>query len=267
MNVANKLSTGIIDTHCHLSDPYLFSQLEKILAESSALGVDGFLSVATSADDWDKTIATQIAPSVHIALGIHPFFAHQYQENHLSELHDLLKEHPNALVGEIGLDFWGEYAASRPQQYAIFIEQIQLAQSLRRPVVLHQRKSLDACLQCMREQQFTQGGFAHGFSGSLQTAKQLLNMGLVIGLGCVILRENAKKIHETIRHLPADGFVLESDAPFMLPEKSNHPKNTAQVAQMVARLRGVDVSTIIEQSTKNARQFLPLSVKTGFFTT
>lgn len=257
MDNPNNFSLGIIDTHCHLSDAHFFDRLPNIITESATCGVHGFLSVATSIDDWQQTIQTQINANIHIALGIHPFFAHQYTPDTITQLQTFLLAHPHALVGEIGLDFHEQYANTRQQQQSLFDTQIQLAQKLNRPIVLHQRKSLDACLQSLRTNQFTQGGFAHGFSGSLQTAKQLLNAGLVIGLGSVLLRPNARKIREIIPHLPTDGFVLESDAPFMLPEKRNHPRNTAQIAQIVADLRQVPVEKIIQQSTQTAQHFLP----------
>lgn len=247
----------LFDTHCHLTDATLYHRLPEIIQEASVLGVTHFICPATTSDDWQRVLALA-SPHITPALGIHPWFADISSTEQLSLLNQYLLENPHILVGEIGLDFFGHRKQTAPQQVALFEAQLLLAQDTQRPVVIHNVRATNACLQSINRIGFTQGGFCHAFSGSIEEAHQWIKHGFKIGIGSLLLNPYAKKIRHTIAHLSLSDCVLETDSPFMSPDKStaNHPKHCFNIAQEIAKIKNIDVEEVIQHTTNNAYQVL-----------
>lgn len=243
----------LFDTHCHLSHPDLQNRLPEIITEAAAHGVRRFLAPATGPQDW-PAILTLTQPCIHIALGIHPWFADQHPAGPPNTLHRLLRQHPHAVVGEIGLDFHPAHRHSAHTQNACFEAQLALAQSLHRPIVLHNRKAGPACMAAIQRTGFCQGGFAHAFSGSLEEARQWVQRGFKIGIGSVLLNARARKIRTVVAGLDLAHMVLETDAPHMSPQRgtANHPRNTRRVAETVAGIKQTDWQSVARTTTQNA---------------
>ena len=243
----------LFDTHCHLSHPALHTRLPEVLAEAAAQEVRRFLTPATGAENW-AAVAKLSSAQIDIALGIHPWFVDNQPADALDKLAQYLHAYPHALVGEIGLDFHPNRRHNAAAQSACFEAQLQLAQSLQRPIVLHNLKADAACLAGIRRCGFTQGGFAHAFSGSLESAQAWLKLGFKIGIGSVLLKDNAQKIRRLATHLAWGDMVLETDAPFMppTPNQPNQPCNTRRIAAIVAALRQSDWQTVAQHTTRNA---------------
>lgn len=244
---------ALFDTHCHLSHPALHTQLPEVLAAAAAADVRHFLAPATGAQDWG-TVAALAQPHIHIALGIHPWFIDTQPNKALDLLAQQLQTHAHALVGEIGLDHYPPHQHNAAAQSACFEAQLQLAQQLQRPVVLHNRKASQACLHSIRRCGFTQGGFAHAFSGSLEEARQWIKHGFKIGIGSVLLKPQAKKIRTVVAGLDWADMVLETDAPYMPPhpDSHNHPQNTRRIAEIVAAIKHTDWQTVAYHTTRTA---------------
>lgn len=246
----------LIDTHCHLTHSPLFESLPTVLAEAAAQDVQRFLVPGTCPDDWaDITALAQSDNRIHMALGLHPWFV---PENNVADscsvLTALLRRFPNALVGEIGLDFLrAADAVTQTQQIAAFEMQLDLAQSLGRAVVVHNVKASQACLDSIRRCGFTQGGFAHGFSGSLEEAREWVKCGFKIGMGALLLRPNTRKIRRIAAELPLADMVLETDAPYMSPVRDvpNAPKNSRLVAEKIAEIKQIGLAEVARQTTQN----------------
>lgn len=243
----------LFDTHCHLTHPLLHAQLDTVLAQAHLHGVSRFLAPAISSDDWPAVLALP-ADGITLALGIHPWFVAQEPQHVWHRLDTLLQQHPRALVGEIGLDGYGTHAQTLALQTAYFTKALALAQQHHRPIVLHNRKATAACWRAMADMGFTQGGFVHGFSGSLEEARMWLKMGFKIGIGSVLLKPQAKKIRSVVAGLALGDMVLETDAPFMSPDKGipNHPANTRTVAEQVAQIHHTDWSHVARITYANA---------------
>ena len=246
------------DTHCHLAEPALRQNLDRIIREARACGVWRFLVPATCRRDWRDVADLSLRPSenIRIALGIHPWFAEETPEQDLAELESLLRRHPQAWVGEIGLDFYdkSQTAAQRECQQKLFVRQLILAESLKRKVVVHNLKSSSAAAAAIVEAGFGQGGIIHAFSGSAEEASAFVRLGFKIGIGSLLLNPSAKKARRAAAELPLAALVLETDSPFMLKDAANTPANIRTIAQTVCTLRGIGLAELSAATENNATQ-------------
>ena len=251
------------DTHCHLANPKLADTLPAVLAKAQAAGVARFIVPATSPNDW-HSVAQLERPSenIHIALGIHPWFADGLNEAAFQELEKELIRHPQAWVGEIGLDFYGkeQTKAQRDTQTDVFIRQLILAQHLNRRVIIHNLKATAAIAAAVKTAGFTQGGIVHAFSSSVEEARILVKLGFKIGIGSLLLNPNAKKVRSALQALDDTDFVLETDSPFMLGHETNTPANIRRIAEIAAELRGVPLAQLAEATEQNVNSLLHTSL-------
>lgn len=228
------------DTHCHWTD-FAFRLPENSL-------VNQIIVPSTHAANWQAVADLVSLPFVRrVAFGVHPWWAHQAVDWDL--LAQYLCDYPQAWVGEIGLDFYGKYAQTKIQQIDLFEKQLDLAKQFHRSIIVHQVKSIATVVASIKKLGFKGGGIAHGFSGSLEEAKSLIQCGLKIGVGVLLLNPNAKKIRQAATRLPLETLLLETDSPYMLPD--NSPVRVAEIAQTLADLRGISVSDLAQQMENN----------------
>ena len=228
----------LIDSHCHLLDEPLFSKLPEVIQAAFVSGVQQFIVPCSHVSDM-PTLANLVAEHACIipAFGVHPFYvAETDMSMALTQLEQHLRQHPQALVGEIGLDFADKTLSSEQieRQQAFFAAQLQLAQDLQRPVILHYRQSLDAMLKTVQTQGFHCGGFLHGYSGSIEQARPWLQLGFKLGLGSVLLKPNARKVYQLLPQIKHSDYVLETDAPYMVSSSMNQAHNEPKFVRAVA---------------------------------
>lgn len=240
----------MIDTHCHLTEFTPF-RLPEILANAQQNGIRHLISVSAGFDDWVKNqIIAQQYPQITPAFGVHPKFRQNLPNNWQETLCTCLKSFPQAIVGEIGLDFYhSPNEPQKQQQLDLLIQQLHIAQEYHRPISLHCVKAHNECIALIKKHKFNFGGFIHGFSGSLNIAHEWIKAGFKIGIGTILLKKNSR-LRTILPQLPDNAWVIESDAPFMLPE--NTPAVVQQIAQTAAQLTGQTIDKIIKQSTDNA---------------
>lgn len=256
----------LTDTHCHLADPVFRSRLPEILAAAEAAGVRRFVVPSAHCGDFAAVIALAENPSVHIALGIHPWFAATAADSGFADLEKQLAQHPQAWMGEIGLDFYGknQTQAQRQRQISVFERQLVLAERLRRPVIIHNLKATAAVAEAVKRSRFTQGGIVHAFSGSLDEARLLIRCGFKIGIGVLLLNPAARKTREAAAALPLGDIVLETDSPFMLKNSANVPANVLEIAKITAQLRQIDIEEVAVQTEQNVDALLAKTAAAGF---
>lgn len=231
------------DTHCHLAEPILRCRLPEIVAQAAEQGVAQFIVPAITPNDWQTLLAWQTQPEIHaLALGVHPWFCETYSPQSHADLAQHLHDNPRLWVGEIGLDF--HHTESREPQMAVFQQQLDLAKQYSRPIIAHNVKSLDTFTQIIKQKRFECGGIAHAFSGSLEQAKILIEMGFKIGIGTLLLNPNAKKTRTAAQFLPIEHLLIETDSPFWRGSNQATPVLLAQIAQELANLRGMDLADL-----------------------
>jgi TatD DNase family protein len=198
-------------------------------------------------------------------VGLHPLDARKWQEGMAEEIFSLAKSDDRVVaIGEMGLDFYK--ADNKAQQEQIFLTQLEIAERLDKPVIVHCR---DAAVR-MREllaQYIANGGKARGvmhcWSGNVEETQWFLDLGFYISFSGIVTFNSASQVHESLKIVPDDRLTIETDCPFLAPVpkrgKRNEPAYVRHVAECVARLRGVTVEEIAEQTTANARQLFNLN--------
>lgn len=239
MSITDKL----FDTHCHLNLPGLGETPLQHWQQAQQAGVASLLIPAVEPAAWQSLLSLhQQQPSWHIALGIHPWWSAKYDLNALELLDELLCQKADDItaVGEIGLDFMLEQSTFAVQQQ-LYFAQLALAKQHHKPVILHHRKSQPQLLAELKRQQFVEGGILHAFSGSQQQAMAFVDLGFKLGIGGTITYERAEKTRNTVRKLPLECFVLETDAPAMplagYQGEVNTPAQLARVFDAFCQLR------------------------------
>ena len=243
------------DSHCHLADSTLASHLPEVLADARKNQVHRFIVPAAEAQEWPAVLALA-ATDIHPALGIHPWFADKAAFNRLPELETYLQQHPELLIGEIGLDYKQCLSENgRELQRRLLSQQLELACRYQRPVILHNLQSSADLLALLKQHQIHRG-IVHAFSGSLEEAHAFIRQGLLIGIGSLLLNPNAKKACRAAAELPLTSIVFETDSPFMLPDKGNTPANLFKIANIVAELRGIELAELAAQTEQNIDKLL-----------
>lgn len=266
----------MIDSHCHFDLSAFNNKREQTLIDCAQAGLTRLLVPGLSIEQFPKLIElseklqkigfstqdshTQIAlPNIDIALGLHPYFMGELSDNELrvqhSQLLQLGDEYKDKIVaiGECGLD--ANLAISMRYQQKVFVQQIELAQSLNKPLVIHHRKSHNELIRLIKDTGFDQGGVIHAFSGSEHIANTYIDLGFKLGVGGTITYERAVKTRHTISQIPLEHLLLETDAPDMPIQgyqgQMNTPARLPLIASALASLSGCDVSELIAQTTIN----------------
>jgi len=242
------------DTHIHLLAPEWQEPAQRRIELAAASGIELLLQPGVRSADWDQLIAlAKRHPRVYAAPGLHPLCAAEWDIATATRLRELCSLSEVVALGEIGLDALLDVDPQLQEQ--AFKGQVEIAVATGLPVLIHCRKKIAAVLAILRQAGVGKvGGILHGFSGSLETAGEALDLGLLIGVGPVLLRENARKLPELVKALPAEALVLETDAPDMAAGS----EVLFDVARKVSELRDWTLAETARITTANARRLLKL---------
>jgi len=247
-----------IDTHCHLHDEKL-SDTDRVVSEYLDSGVDIALNMACCAltSNKGKELAEKY-PSVYFGSGCHPSDIKGFDQNEFDQICALC-DHPKCVaVGEIGLDYYWEGYDKKLQQDG-FIRQLELAKQKKLPVSIHCRDATGDMLRILKENKdkLTYGGVMHCFSGSVETAAELIKLGLYISFAGPLTFKNANTILEVAKFVPIDRCLTETDSPYLSPHplrgKVNGPKNVPIIASVLAKEKGVELDYLAPIIMNNAK--------------
>jgi len=248
----------LIDTHAHLNDSrYSTEKVEEIVSSLFLNNIEKVITVGYDTESSLKSVElSEKYDNVCAVVGIHP----SSPEEDISFLKDLTKNKKVLAIGEIGLDY--HYPNfNKELQIDTFISQIKLAYSLKLPIVIHLRDAYEDMLNILKEykEYLVYGAVVHCYSGSLEYAKELLNLGLYISFTGVITFNNAKKSIEVIKNIPLDKIMIETDCPYLAPEpyrgKLNEPKFVNLVFDKICEVRKIDRESLTQILRENTRKF------------
>ena len=254
------------DTHCHLSciETDKNALAEHAIENSVSLVID----ISTGLDDFitrmelARGLSQRYPIEVYVSAGIPPYYADRRAGGDIETLRSQCLEGPIVVaLGEIGLDYFHDYGTKKEQK-RLFIEQIELADEMGLPVVVHSRDSDDDLLEILKNHTPGRRGVIHCFSSEQKTASGLLDLGFFLSFAGNITYKRSENIREVARSVPSDSYLVETDAPYLPPEtrrgRPNEPANVAIVARFIAGLRGETAETVAETTTANARRIFGL---------
>jgi TatD DNase family protein len=246
-----------IDTHCHLNLPPLSTNLSQVLQRAAAAKVRRFICPGVSPAGWSSIAATAaVNPAIAPAFGIHPQWVNSESYGMLPELERYLAS--AVAVGETGLDYSDKNIDRRLQQ-ELFRRQLRLAGKYSLPVIIHCRRAFADLLRIVAEESAgIVGGVMHAFSGSVETARECISLGLLIGIAGAVTWSNAIKPLQVVREIPLEQLLLETDSPDLTPEPyrgmSNEPAYLPAIARKIAAIKGVPVEAVAAATTHNAER-------------
>lgn len=254
----------LFDSHTHLDDARFDADRDAVLQRAAQAGVDNLLVAGVSARRWPAlkaTCALQVAGvRLHAAYGLHPMFVREHREPDLATLATWLERERPVALGECGLDF--QVDADPDIQRRYFRHQVGLARETGLPLVLHARRAVEEVILTLRREGPVRG-VVHSYGGSLEQARQLWDLGILVGLGGPLTHERSHKLHGLARDLPLDQLLLETDAPDQPGAghrgERNEPAFLVEVLDAAARWRDVPRATMAQATRRNARVLFGLT--------
>lgn len=261
---SNETFFSLVDTHCHFDFDVFAADFSAELEQTRQNHVEKVIIPSVGPLNWVKVkeLSIQYPGIIYHALGIHPQFLHGVNEQTLTEFRQKIEQRTSSCVaiGECGLDAMVDVPLAK--QLEILQFQLDLAVETELPVILHSRKMHSQIALMLRQFPKLTGGVLHAFSGSYQQAKELVDLGLKIGVGGTITYPRANKTRQAISQLPLDCLVLETDAPDMPiagnQGKPNHPKYLWQVLSLLAEIREESEDVLAGQLWANSHELFNL---------
>jgi len=250
----------LIDTHCHLFYDDLKNDLPGVLDRAHDLGVNRFICVATNMEDARECLLMgESHENIFASAGVHPHDAKDAPEDFVDQIYDLMTFDSMVAVGEMGLDYFRNISDPEIQKN-VFRAQMSIAQSLKKPVIFHNRDADDDVIKILKEFPDVRG-VAHCFSSNLETAKALMELGYFISFSGNLTFKNSH-LPEVAKDLPLDRILVETDSPYLSPVphrgKPNEPGRTRFVAEKLAEIHDVPLKVIAEKTTANAMDLFGL---------
>lgn len=249
----------VFDTHAHYDATAFDDDRLELLAGMPERGVELILNPGCDLPSSRKAVElAQTFPHVCAAVGVHPSDCGDWQDSWLDELRDLAAQPKVQAIGEIGLDYYWEDNPARPHQQKVLHKQLELAQELGLPVIIHDREAHQDCLNIVREHPQVTGVY-HCYSGGLEDAKTLVKMGWMLSFTGVVTYKNARRSHEVIQWLPMDRIMIETDSPYLTPVPFRGKRNDSGyvhlVAETIAALKGMEAEEVARITMENGRRF------------
>ena len=252
----------MIDSHCHLADNVFAADLDEVVGRAKAAGLERALVVLAAGDEKEAAQARrleEIWPDVRFAIGVHPHQAHEFADAPARAVDVVRRQFaatPRArAIGEIGLDYHYDFSP-KDVQLQIFRSQVALARELKRPIVIHTREADDDTVAILREEGRGEvTGVLHCFTGGPSLARAGLDLGFYISLSGIVTFPKSGDLRDTLRAVPLDRALIETDSPFLAPPphrgKRNEPAYVARVADTLAALHGISLEDACRQTAAN----------------
>ena len=249
----------LFDTHAHFDDEQFDADRDEVLKSLKSYGVGNIVNIGSSM----KTSRTSVALAekydfIYASVGVHPSETGELCDADIDELKRLAANPTVRAIGEIGLDYHYPDDVEPSIQKKWFVRQLKLAKELDMPVIIHDRESKGECLEILKEHKIS-NGVVHCFSGSAETAREILNLGMMISFTGVLTFKNAKKAIAACAAVPLDRLMIETDCPYMSPEPHRGKRNFSGYVEFVARkmaeIKGVSYDELVDITERNAKRF------------
>lgn len=252
----------LFDSHSHLDVPEFDGDRDAVLARARAAGVCEQLVPAVDHDSWPALReACRDDPGLYPAYGLHPVYLERHRPEHLGALREWIGRERPLAIGECGLDFFVE-GLDLEWQRALFRGQLELAREFDLPLVVHARRAVEEVYVTAKRIGGVRG-IVHSFGGSAEQARQLAELGFLLGIGGPVTYERARRLRRLVAECPLEWLVLETDSPDQ-PDAShrgqrNEPARLTEVLRVVAEIRDEEPALVAAATRSNARRLLGLA--------
>lgn len=254
----------LFDTHVHLNAEQFEEDLTEVITRAQEAGVANMIVVGFDRPTITKAMElVETYDFLYAAVGWHPVDAIDMTDADLEWI-ESLAAHPKVVaIGEMGLDYYWD-KSPKEIQMEVFRKQIRLARRVKLPIIIHNREATADIITILREEEASLvGGIMHCFSGSVETAKECLEMNFYISLGGPVTFKNAKKPKEVAAEVPLDRLLIETDCPYLAPHpfrgKRNEPAYVKLVAEQIASIKQVSVEEVARITTENAKKIFGIN--------
>ena len=252
------LNNLIFDTHAHYEDPVFSQNFDSLVDEMKKAGVGGIITCGCDKESSLKALAlAEKYDIVYAAVGIHP--GNVDSGTTIDDIRELANHPKCVAIGEIGLDYYWRQD-NKELQYEILKGQLELANELNLPILFHDRDAHADTLEILK--QYKPQGVVHAFSGSVEMAREVIKLGLYIGVGGVLTFNNARALPAVVKDTAIEKILLETDAPYLAPVpfrgKTNHSDYLHFVAEKMAEIKGITKDEVLTETFNNVKNLFKI---------
>lgn len=249
----------LFDSHAHYDDERFEKDKYEVIKKVYDSRVTYILNASSNIASSIETISlTQEFEFVYGAVGIHPHYVSEINDNTFIALADFAKDEKIVAVGEIGLDYYYDNSPRELQRFW-FAKQIAFAQTLDLPIIVHDRDAHKDVMDILKAEEARNiGGVFHCYSGSVEMAREVLDNNFYISVGGPLTFKKARKLIEVVEYVPLDRLLIETDCPYLTPEPHRGKRNDSSyvklVAEKIAQIRGLEFEEVAETTMNNAKR-------------
>lgn len=244
------------ESHAHYDDERFDEDRDTLLASFPAEGIETVVNASSDIKSSKASIAlSEKYPFFYAAVGVHPHEVENITEADIDELKELSKHSKVVAIGEIGLDYYYDLSP-RDLQRHWFKRQLELADELKMPVIIHSRDAAQECFDIIKNSN-VRNGVIHCYSGSAEMAEEYIKMGFYIGVGGSLTFKNNKKGVETVERIPIEKILIETDSPYLAPVpyrgKRNDSRLLKYVVEKISQIKNIPENDICNITKNNAQ--------------
>ena len=254
-----------IDTHCHLFAAEFENDRSKVIEAAINSCVNTMLLPNIDLETLPSLldVCVKFPNNCYPMIGLHPTSVKEDYLNQLNGLKEQLHAHKFIAIGEIGIDLYWDKTHLKAQRDA-FVQQIEMADLMELPIVIHSRESHDEIIKVLHQQKRKDSfsGIFHCFTGTTEQAKEITDLGFHLGIGGVVTFKNTT-LHEVIRNISLENIVLETDSPYLAPVPYRGKRNESSyipiIAEQIAKIKNISIETVAEITTNTAKKIFNLN--------
>ena len=251
------------DSHAHYNDEKFKQDRDELIKEIYNEGITGIINAGYSLESSREAI--EIADRydfMNAIVGISPNDIDDFKESDLDEIENLARNKKVVAIGEIGLDYyWNK--ENKEMQKKVFISQIQIANKLNLPIVIHTREAIFDTLEILKNNKCNKNGIFHCCPMNVDLVREGLKLGFYISFAGPITFKNSKNAEEIIKMVPLDRILIETDSPYLSPEplrgRRNDSRNVKYMAQKIANVKGISLEEVAEATYNNTKRILEIN--------